>query len=81
MVSIYYTTFIESAYYITCFCFFFFDAYLFLAVLGLAGFSLVAASRGYSLVVVHELLITMVSLVAEHRLYVTWASVVVAPRL
>ena len=63
------------------FLFFFFDAYLFLAVLGLAGFSLVAASRGYSLVVVHELLITMVSLVAEHRLYVTWASVVVAPRL
>ena len=43
---------------------------LFLAVLGLGccvGFSLVAVSRGYSLVE-HGLLIVVASLVAEHRL-------------
>ena len=57
----------------------FFSAYLFLAVLGLAGLSLVAVSRGYSLVVVHELLVTVVSLVVEQRLYVTWALGVVLP--
>ena len=42
-----------------------------MAVLGLcccAGFSLVAASGYYSLVVLHRLLITVVSLVAGHRL-------------
>ena len=33
-----------------------------------AGFSLVAASRGYSLVVVHELLIAVVSLDGVHKL-------------
>ena len=52
--------------------------YLFLAVLGLcrcAGFSLVAASRDYSSVLVHGLLIAMVSLVAEHWLQGTQASV------
>ena len=32
------------------------------------GFFLVAASRGYSLVAVHRLLIAVASLVAEHRL-------------
>ena len=46
--------------------------YLFiLAVLGLcscAGFSLVAASRGYSLLEVLELLIAVASLFAEHGL-------------
>ena len=45
--------------------------YLFMAVLGLccsAGFSLVVASGGYSLVAVHGLLIAVVSLVAEHGL-------------
>ena len=45
--------------------------YLFLAVLGLhccAGFSLVAASRGYSLVTAHKLLIVVASLVVEHGL-------------
>ena len=45
--------------------------YLFLAVLGLcccAGFSLAAASRGYSLVVAQGLLIAVVSPVVEHRL-------------
>ena len=45
--------------------------YLFMAVLGLcgcAGFSLVAASSGYSLVAGHGLLIVAVSLAAEHRL-------------
>ena len=45
--------------------------YLFMAMLGLCGcvgFSLVAASNGYSLVVVHGLLIAVASLVAEHRL-------------
>ena len=43
----------------------------FLAVLGLhcrAGFSLVAASRGYSLVGVHGLLIAVTSLVEENGL-------------
>ena len=53
--------------------------YLFLAVLGLhcwAGFSLVAASGSYSLVVVFRLLIVVVSLVAEDELlgmHATWA--------
>ena len=32
------------------------------------GLSLVAASRGYAIVVMHWLLIVMASLVAEHRL-------------
>ena len=44
---------------------------LFLAVPGLSccmGFSLVVASRSYSLVVVHRLLIAMASPLAEHRL-------------
>jgi len=43
------------------------------------GFSLVATSKGYSLFVVHRLLIAMGSLVSEHRLSGAWASVVVAP--
>ena len=54
---------------------------LFLAGLGLCcfeGFSLVPASRGHSLVVVHGLLIEVASLVAEDGLQDTWASVVVA---
>ena len=45
--------------------------FLFLAVLRLhwcLGFSLVADSRGYSLAVVHRLLIAVASLVAEHGL-------------
>ena len=45
--------------------------YLFLAVLGLhrcPGFSLVAASGGYSLVLIPGLLIAVASLVAKHRL-------------
>ena len=42
-----------------------------------AGFFLVVASRGYSLVTVHRLLIVVVSLVAEHALGHT-ASIVVA---
>ena len=45
--------------------------YLFLAILGLhcfVVFSLVAASRGYSLAVVHGLLIAVASLAAEHGL-------------
>ena len=52
-----------------------------LAVLGLCcsvGFSLVAASGGYSLGVMHSLLIVMASLVTEHGLQGPWASVVVA---
>ena len=56
----------------------------FLAVLGLCccmGFSLVASSRSYSLVVVCGLLIAVASLVAEHRLYDERASVVAAPGL
>ena len=44
-------------------------------------FSLVAASRGYSLIAVHELFIGVLSLVAEHGLSGAWASVVVAPDL
>ena len=50
---------------------FFKKNYLFLAVLGLhycMGFSLAAVSRGYSVVVVHGLLIAVASLVAQHRL-------------
>ena len=45
--------------------------YLFLAILGLhcfVVFSLVAASSGYSLAVVHGLLIAVASLAAEHGL-------------
>ena len=37
------------------------------------GLSLVAASRGYSLVVVPSLLTAVASLIAEHGLYGTWA--------
>ena len=47
----------------------FINFYLFLAALGLrfwAGFSLAVASRGYSLAVVREFLIAMISLVEEH---------------
>ena len=61
--------------------YFFLFIYLVLAVLGLhcfEGSSLVAASRGPSLVVVHRLLISGASLVAEHRLWGSWASVVAA---
>ena len=49
---------------------------LLLAVLGLhccTGFSLVAASRGYSLVAVRGLLIAAASLVVEHGLWSVWA--------
>ena len=45
--------------------------HLFLAVLSFsccAGFSLVAGSRGYSLVVVHRIFIVVASLVSEHVL-------------
>ena len=45
--------------------------YLFLAVLGLhcyMSFSLAVETGGYSLVVVHWLLIAVASLAAEHRL-------------
>ena len=45
------------------------------------GFTLVAASRGYSLVAVCRLLIVVVSLVAEHRLQGMQASVVAAQGL
>ena len=56
----------------------------FLAVLDLcccAGFSLVAASRGYSPGVMRGLFTAVASLVAEHGLQGPRASVVVAPRL
>ena len=49
---------------------FFFNIYL-LAVLGLhcySGFSLVAETKGYSLVALHGLPIAMASLIAEHGL-------------
>ena len=42
------------------------------------GLSLVAVSRGCSLVAAQGLLTAVASLVAEHRLQGTWASVVVA---
>ena len=45
------------------------------------GLSLVAASGGYSLVVVCGLFVAVASLVSEHRLWGTWASVVAAYRL
>ena len=57
----------QSSDYIT----FFESIYFILALLGLpcsAGFSLVVASEGYSLVVVCGLLIAMASLVVEHGL-------------
>ena len=58
--------------------------YLFLTVLGLpccAGFSLVAASGGHSLVTVFRLLVVVTSLALGHRLKGWRASVVVAPGL
>ena len=51
--------------------FFFFNIYLFLAVLSLhysTGFSLVVASGGYSLVAEHRFFIAVASLVAEQGL-------------
>ena len=54
----------------------FISVYLLLAVLGLrccAGFSLVAASRGYRLVAVHRLLIAVASLAMERGLWSVWA--------
>ena len=56
----------------------------FLAELGLGcceGFSLVAVSWGYSLVVMGRLLIAVASLVADHGLWGSGASVVVAHEL
>ena len=50
---------------------FFFVTYFFSAVPGLvaaSGFSLVAVSRGYTVVVLHRLLVAAASFVAEHRL-------------
>ena len=46
-----------------------------------ASFSLVAVSRGYTLVVMPRLLIVVASLVVEYGLYGTWASAVAAPSL
>ena len=61
---------------------------IYLFIFGCAGFSLlcnsfslVAASRDYSLVVALGLLITVASLVAEHRLEGSRASAVAAPGL
>ena len=42
------------------------------------GFALVAVSRGYSVIVVQELLIVGAPLTVEHGLSGTWASVVAA---
>ena len=47
----------------------------------LCGLSLFVLSRGYSLVVVHGLLIVVASPVAEHRLLGAWTSVIMAHRL
>ena len=61
------------------FCLYFLKIYLF--IFGRAGslllLALVAASGGYSLVVVHRRLIAVTSLVAEYRLQGAQASVVV----
>ena len=46
-----------------------------------AGFSLVALSRGYSVVEIHRLLIVVASLVTEHGLQGTWVLVVAVYRL
>ena len=57
---------------------------IYLAVLGLhccTGFSLVAGSRSYSLVVVCRFLIAVASLVVEHRIQGLQTSVVVVPGL
>ena len=51
-----------------------------LSLLAAFRLSLVAASRGYSLVAMHRLLIAVASLVAEHRLQGLWASAVAARR-
>ena len=59
--------------------FFFFNFWLDLRCC--VGFSLVASSRGYSVVTVCRLLIAVASLVAEHRLGGTQASAVVAQGL
>ena len=48
-------------------------------MLGLHRFSLVAASRGSSLVAVHGLLLAVASLVVEHRLQGVRASVAATP--
>ena len=65
--------------------FFFFNICSFnLAVLGLYAvhsLSVAVESRGYSLLMLHRLLIVVASLVSEHRLYLSWVSVVVAPGL
>ena len=63
-------------------CLFVFN-FVSLAVLGLhccARLSLAVASWGYSLVVMHKLLIAIVSLVAEHKLWSQRASEVAACR-
>ena len=58
--------------------------HVFLAVLGLRccwGFSLVVASRSYSVLATHGLLTEVASLVGEHGIWSVRASVVVAHRL
>ena len=54
------------------------SCYFFFFLMLCANFSLVAASRGYSLLAAHELLIAVASLVAEQGLQGVWASVLVA---
>ena len=63
----------------------FFFKNIFYFIFGCAGYSLLhvalsllAESRGHSLVVVHGLLIAVPSFVVEHRLEGVWASVVAA---
>ena len=59
-----------------CVCFFFFlTTFGFTGSSSLVGLSLVVWSGGYSLVVVHELLIA-VTFTVEHELQSTWASIV-----
>ena len=47
----------------------------------MSGLALIAASLGYSLVVIHRLLVAAASLIVEHRLQIAWASVIAARSL
>ena len=57
---------------------FFFSVYFWLCWVFIAGFSLVVASRCYSLFAVHKLLIAVAYFVVEHGVSGAWASVVLA---
>ena len=58
--------------------FFFFRVYFWLFWVFIAGFSLVVASRGYSLIAVHKLLTAVAYFIVEHGVSGAWASIVLA---